>query len=262
MEEGRRLKARMPARTLLFVALAGLLVEPATAAGSGYAELRAAAVKRCEAIDPAEYQTGLALNPDGYRSYYVRSACFQRAAVEFRDESLCREVKRRWSLFSSSWGYSAKHCRQLVEEGVAGDRKALEEERSRYRQGAVRLRDFRIERNGNGRDFDIVPAFEAGWAHGYTLRFEIVEAAAGGSVLLDVNGFHLSGNDNIRVFVRQADIRQRFPGFELGRRYRVRGTLTLSVATGRMGGRWSEDFIERIFPAAQRSQMLVKDVIF
>ena len=249
-------------RALIVAACAGSLFGAGAAAGSGYAEMRAAAVKRCEAINPAEYQTGLMLNPAGYRSYYVRSACFQRAAAEFRDESLCREVKRRWSLFSSSWGYSAKHCRQLVEEAVAGDRKELEEERSRYRQGAVKLRDFRIERNGNGRDFDIVPAFEAGWAHGYTLRFEIVEAAAEGSVLLDANGFHLSGNDDIRVFVRQADIRQRFAGFELGRPYRVRGTLTLSVATGRTGGRWSEDFIERVFPAAQRSQMLVKDVIF
>jgi hypothetical protein len=252
----------LTARMLIVAAFAASLLEAGAAAGSGYAELRAAAARRCEAIDPAEYQTGLMLNPDGYRSLYVRSACFQRAAVEFRDESLCAQVKRRWSLFSSSWGYSSKHCRQLVEEAVAGDRKELEEERSRYRQGAVKLRDFRIERNGNGRDFDIVPAFEAGWAHGYALRFEIVEAAEGSSVPLASNGFYLSGDDNIRVFVRQADIRQRFPGFEPGRRYRVRGTLTLSVATGRMGGRWSDAFVERVFPAAERSQFLVKDAVF
>lgn len=252
----------MRGRALTLAALAASLLGPGAAAGSGYDELRAAAVKRCEAIDPADYQTGLMLNPDGFRSFYVRSACFQRAAVEFRDESLCAQVRRRWSLFSSSWGYSGKHCRQLVEEAVAGDRNELEEARSRYRQGAVKLRDFRVERNGNGRDFDIVPAFEAGWAHGYNLRFEIVEAAAGGSVLLDANGYYLTGNDNIRVFVRQADIRRRFPGFEPGRRYRVRATLTLGVATGRVGGRWSDAFVERVFPAADRSQALVKDVIF
>lgn len=252
----------MLARTLIFAALAGSLVEPGAAAGSGYVEMRAAAVKRCEAVDPAEYQTGLMLNPDGYRSYYVRSACFQRAAVEFRDASLCTQVKQRRSLFSSSWGYSRKHCRQLVVESVAADRKDFEEEKNRYRQGAVRLRDFRIERNGNGRDFDIVPAFEAGYAHGYMLRFEIVEGAAIGEVLLDSSGFYLSGNDNIRVFVRQADIRQRFSDFELGRPYRVRGTLTLSVATGRAGGRWSDAFVERVFPAAERSQAVVKDVAF
>ncbi len=248
--------------TLAFVALAGALPEPGTAAGSGYADLRGAAVKRCEAIDPAEYRSGMVLNPDGYRSLYVRSACFQDAAVQFRDESLCVQVKQRWSLFSSSWGYSGKRCRQLVAEAVAADRKDLDEERSRYRQGAVRLRDFRIERNGTGRDFVIIPALEPGNAHGYMLRFEIVEGAAKGDVLLDSSGFYLSGNDNIRVFVRQADIRRRFPDFELGRRYRVRGTLTLSVATGRMGGRWSDAFVERVFPAADRSQALVMDVTF
>jgi hypothetical protein len=89
-----------------------------------------------------------------------------------------------------------------------------------------------------------------------------VEGAAEASVLFDSSGYYLGGDDNIRVFVRQADIRRRFPDFELGRRYRVRGTLTLSVATGRMGGRWSDAFIERAFPAAERSQVLVKDVAF
>jgi len=34
-----------------------------------YDELRSAAVKQCQAIDPAEYQSGLFFNPDGYRSY-------------------------------------------------------------------------------------------------------------------------------------------------------------------------------------------------
>lgn len=249
-------------RFLAVVALLGLLLGPDAAGARGYVEQRSDAVKRCETVDPAEYRTGLMLNPDGYRSFYVRSACFQDAAVKFRDKSLCALVKRRWSLFSSSWGYSGSRCRTLVGEAVAEDRASLEAERGRYRQGAVKLRDFRIERNGNGRDFDIVPAFEPGWAHGYTLRFEIVEAAASGSVLLDSNGFHLSGNDNIRLFVRQADIRSRFPGFELGRPYRVRGTLTLSVATGRMGGTWSDAFVERVFPAAERSQALVRDVVF
>jgi hypothetical protein len=249
-------------RFLILVALAGPLLGPGAAAARGYVDQRAVAVKRCDATDPAEYRTGLVLNPDGYRSFYVRSACFQDAAVKFRDMSLCNKVKRRWSLFSSSWGYSGSRCRKLVEDAVAGDRKSLEEERSRYRQGAVRLRDFRIERNGNGRDFDIVPAFEPGWAHGYMLRFEIVEGAAGGSVLLDASGYHLKGDDNIRAFVRQADIRQRYPGFEPGHKYRVRATLTLSVATGRMGGLWSDAFVEHVFPAAERSQLLVKEVIF
>ena len=32
-----------------------------------YDEMRSAAVMRCQAIDPAAYQTGLLFNPDGYR---------------------------------------------------------------------------------------------------------------------------------------------------------------------------------------------------
>jgi len=249
--------------TIAFTVFTGWFFRPATAAGNNYVEMRSAAVRRCEAIDPSKYQSGLMFNPDGYRSFYVRSACFQDAAIEFREESLCAQVKRRLSLFSSSWGYSSKRCRQLVDEGIAADRKSLEETRDIYMKGAVKLRDFRVERNGNGRDFDILPFFDRGQPHGYTLRFEIIDTeATTGNVLVDSSGFYLDGNDNIRIFVRPADIRKRFPHFELGRVYRVQGTLTLSVGTGGQGGRWSNDFIERVFPAAERSQSLVKEAIF
>ena len=253
----------MLASTIAFTVVAVLAYGPAMAAGNNYVEMRLAAVRRCEAIDPSKYQSGLMFNSDGYRSFYLRSACFQDAAIKFRDESLCAQVKRRFSLFSSSWGYSSNRCRQLVAEGIAADRKVLEETRDIYMKGAVKLRDFRIECNGNGRDFDIIPFFDLGQPHGYTLRFEIIDTEpTTGSVLLDSSGFYLDGNDNIRIFVRQADISKRFPHFELGRVYRVRGTLTLSVGTGGQGGRWSDAFINRVFPVADRSQTVVKEVIF
>ena len=249
-------------RTTTMVVLAGWLIDPATAASS-YTDLRSAAVKRCEAIDPSEYQSGLALNPEGYRSFYARSACLQDAATMFRDESLCALVRERWSPFWSSWGYSGKRCRTLVAEGAATDRKALEAKRSRYLNDAVRLRDFRLERNGNGRDFDIIPSFDPGYAHGYTLRFELIgTGAAGESVPVASSGFYLRGNENIRIFVPQADIRKRFPRFALAQPYRVRGTLVLDVGNGGQGGMWSDAFIERIFPVAARSQFLVKEVTF
>jgi hypothetical protein len=235
----------------------------AEAAGNPYAEQRAYALKTCAAIDPAEYQSGLLFNPDGYRSYYRRSACFQDAAARFRDEKLCGEVKQRRSLLSSSWGYSAKRCRELVADGLAADRKELEALRSRYAKGAVRLRDFRIERNGNGRDFDIIPSFEGNYAHGYTLRFELIDLEErDGPVLLESMGFHLDGRDDIRIFVRQADIRNRFVQFEPGQRYRVRGTITLSVGYGGQNSMRSDAFIERVFPAAERSRFVEKDVTF
>ncbi|MBT8145448.1 MAG: hypothetical protein KJN90_01265, partial [Gammaproteobacteria bacterium] len=67
-------------------------------------------VASCREIDADEYQTGLLLNPEGYRTYYTRSACFQRLAIEYRNPDLCREVRRRYALFSSGWGYSARNC--------------------------------------------------------------------------------------------------------------------------------------------------------
>jgi hypothetical protein len=236
----------------------------AAAADNPYPQQRAAAVRRCEAIDPKEYRSGLLLNPEGHRSFYVRSACLQEAAVMFRDEALCEPVRERRALFSSSWGYSAKRCRELVADGIAADRQALEDMRSRHAKGAVRLRDFRIERNGNGRDFDVIPAFDPGYGHAYTLRFELIELQEGPdrAVLLASSGFHLDGTDNVRIFVRQAHIRERFPHFALERRYRVRATLTLSVGHGGPSGRWSDAFIERLFPAAERSQFVEKDVRF
>src|SRR5262245_48533473 len=102
---------------LLVLALAGLLLG-SKADAFDYAEARSKAVKACDAISPSESQSGLFFNPDGYRSFYVRSKCLQEAAVTFRDAALCEQVKQRKSLLASSWGYSAARCRQLVTDGV------------------------------------------------------------------------------------------------------------------------------------------------
>ena len=42
-------------------------------------------------------------------------------------------------------GYSRTGCRELVAQGVAEDRKTLEEIKRLYLKGAVTLRDFRVE---------------------------------------------------------------------------------------------------------------------
>ena len=154
---------------LFFPGLASILF------AADYSQLRATAIKKCEAIAPAEYQSGLFFNPDGYRSYYVRSECFQRTAVQFRDDTLCSNVKRRYSILSSSWGYSQENCRKLVAEGIAADRDSLEKVKREYRLNPVRLRDFRVERNGNGHDFDIIPSFTGSYGHGYVLRLEVLQ---------------------------------------------------------------------------------------
>jgi len=226
-----------------------------------YATLRSAALVRCEKISPSEYQSGLLFNPDGYRSYYVRSECLQRAAVQFRDDLLCTQVRRRWSLFSSSWGISPAQCSKLVSEGVAKDRAELEQTRAQYRGGTVQLQSFRVERNGNGRDFDFIPVFSNGYAHSYHLTFEILEAGKA-PILLHSDGYYLDANSNLRIYVRQADIRQRFPEFALNRRYQVRATVVLNVGMGGGAGYWSDAFIESVFPIRERSQSMTIETEF
>ena len=246
------------------IAFACLLLPGLSPANNDYEQQHAMAVSACEAIDAREYQSGLALNPDGYRSYYLRSQCYQQAAIRFRDSKLCAKVRQRRALFSSSWGYSKAHCKKRVDGEIAKDREAIEQMKRDYQQGHVRLSDFRIERNGNGRDFDIIPAFTGTGAHGYKLVFEIIRDDSGASpVLLDASGFYLEGdNSNIRVYVPQQEIRDRFPGFALDKDWQVRATLIYSIGTGSYNGKWSNAFIASYFPENARTQTRVKKIRF
>lgn len=55
--------------------IAIMVFVPRFAYANDYEELKAAASQRCSAIDASAYQTGLLFNPDGYRSFYLRSQC-------------------------------------------------------------------------------------------------------------------------------------------------------------------------------------------
>ena len=143
------------------------------------------------------------------------------------------------------------------------DRKTLEEIKRLYIKGAVTLRDFRVERNGNGRDFDIIPSFAGDYAHGYVLNLEIVPADPGKVlILLHSSGYYVDGNSNLRVFLRQDEIRKRFPDFALDRPYTVRATLILDVGSGDQSGHWSDTFIERVFPIRERAQSVTREIRF
>jgi len=255
----------MDTRYLVFAVLAlGGLSASGDPLVNKYDALRAAAVSTCQSVDAQEYQSGLYFNPDGYRSYYARSMCYQKAAITFRDLELCALVKRRLALFSSSWGYSKSNCRKLVSGGIAQDREVLDRMKKDYEQSHVHLADFRIERNGNGRDIDIIPNFSGEGAHPYELRFEILrEDSNSPPVLIDASGFSLKGaGDNIRIFVRTSDIRRRFPGFALNQTWPVRATLIYSAGTGTYQGQWSPDFIESRFPVKERTQILTRGIRF
>lgn len=251
---------------LLRLALLAIVACPlasAAALTNDYDQRRARAVASCEAIDAAKFQTGLLFNPDGYRSYYVRAECFQDAAVLYRDEALCAQARQRRSLFWSSWGVAPARCRELVRKGLEADRAQLEEMRRLYLAAPLTIQRFQIERNGNGRDFDIIPTFGGAYAHGYQLTFEILDPDAGRQpALLHSNGYYVSANANMRLFVRQSDVRQQLPDLVPRRAYPVRATMTLDVGNGGPAGYWSTAFVERIFPVRERSQSITQNVQF
>lgn len=230
---------------------------------SDYDRQRTSAIAKCEAIRPSDYQTGVLFNPAGYRSYYVRSVCFQETAVRFRDDSLCSQVRQRWSLFFSSWGYSSTRCRDLVRQGAAADVTTLEEMKRLYEAGGIVIRDFRIEPNGNGRDFDIIPSLAGTYSHRYRLTFEILDPdGSRPPALLYADGQYLDANSNLRLYIRQSDLRQRLPNLAPGRSCRVRATVSLDIGTGGPSGYWSPAFLERVFAARERTRSLTKDVRF
>ena len=119
---------------------ASVLVATAQTSAPTYDTAKAAAVKTCEGIDANESRSGLAFNPDGYRSYYVRSECLQKTSVQFRGPVLCDRVRQRRALLSSSWGYSPGNCRTLVGQAIDADRKEIPEIRREYVSRSMVLR--------------------------------------------------------------------------------------------------------------------------
>jgi hypothetical protein len=127
----------------------------------------------------------------------------------------------------------------------------------------MRLRDFRVERNGNGRDFDVLPSFTGSQGQGHRFRLEAVGAGPGGrDALLHASGYYVDPRNSLRIFVRQAEIRQQIPSFALGRPYAVRLTLVFDVGHGGPAGYWSDAFVESVFPARERTQFLEREVRF
>jgi hypothetical protein len=241
--------------------LATLVIAVAQTQAPTYDTARATAVKTCEAIDANQSQSALAFNPDGYRSYYVRSECLQRAAVQFRDLTLCDRVRQRRALLWSSWGYSPENCRTLVGQAIDADRKEIEEIRRTYLAKSMVLRDFRIERNGNGRDYEVIPSFEGTDGHGYMIAIEIVPLT-GRPMAIHTNGYYVDPRSALHIFIPLSDIKTRVPGFEPGRAYRVRATATFTLSASDGSRFMSDQFLERLFPLAERVRSVAKDIRF
>src|SRR3546814_5842882 len=88
-------------------------------------DVKASEVERCRRMDPADYVTGLLFNPPGMKTYFKRSSCLQAIAVDYRDASLCEEVRERKSLFFDGSAISRASCERRVEEGARSDPKVI-----------------------------------------------------------------------------------------------------------------------------------------
>jgi hypothetical protein len=226
-----------------------------------YEAARAAALKSCEAIDASAYRSGLAMNPDGYRSFYLRSECLQRTAVRFRDAVPCDRVVRRRALFSSSWGYSPQNCRTLVDRGIEEDRREIAELRQRFLSEAMVLRDVVVLRNGNGRDYDVKPVFAGASGTGYIITVEIT-APDGRTIPIHTNGYYADPRSELTLFIRREEIVARVPAFAPGAAYQVRVTTTYSLPAPSDARFMSDTFVEKTFPLRERQRTITRDVRF
>jgi hypothetical protein len=80
--------------------------------------------------------------------------------------------------------------------------------------------------------------------------------------LLHSAGYYVDPVSRLRLYVPQAEIRERLPGFALGRTYTVRATVLLEIGEGGQPGYWSPGFIERVFPVRERVHTLTRRVTF
>src|SRR3546814_4174525 len=133
-------------------------------------DVKASEVERCQRMDPADYVTGLLFNPSGMKTYFKRSSCLQAIAVDYRDASLCEDVRERKSLFFDGSAISRASCERRVEERARSDPTVIISD-------IHRLADVPYFRNGNGRDIAVRVGFSGCYRPQYDLTGSMVEEA-------------------------------------------------------------------------------------
>ena len=123
------------------------------------------------------------------------------------------------------------------------------------------MRDFRIERNGNGRDYDVMPSFKGADGHGYMIAIEILPPG-GRPVAVHTNGYYVDPRSSLQLFIPQQEIKAAFPAFEPGRSYQVRATATFTLPAGGGSRFMSDAFLENIFPLRERTRAVTREIRF
>lgn len=211
------------AATVCVAAKPALAADPSAAAltsGCRACERKAADVARCDGIDPAAYFTGMLFNPQGMQTGYERASCFNRLALEYRDLSLCAEVRERGSLFFDGSALSRQACEQRVREAAAGDRQVVIAD-------IHRLDEVQWFRNGNGRDFDVHVRTVGSYAHRYALTVQMLDAGGRRRTLWHREIGLRAGNIGPRALVRSADMDAAAAALGVQPPYRLRVSLAL-----------------------------------
>lgn len=218
-------------RWLAIAGIATLLAlaggRPGIAAGfrCNACDLKAADVERCRRIDPAEYSTALLFNPPGMTTLFKRSSCLQRIAVEYRDASLCAEVRERKSLFFDGSAISRASCEERVRERVRDDPKVVIAD-------IHRLADVAYFRDGNGRDIDVRVGVSGSHRHRYELMVAMVDEAGSVIETLHRRDYQLGPDAGpLHVLVRQAQVAAVAGALGLESPYRFQVTLALVEPT-------------------------------
>ncbi len=242
----------MPRRNLAFLVICGLLLSAYVQAD--YRERLAAAKARCETIPARKSHTALWFNPEGYRSYYERSMCYQELALHFRQPQFCQRVRQRRSLFGSSWGYSEQQCGKLVRQAISQDAASIEKLRDIYIHNPVQLIGVKLRQDGNGRDLDVLPVFSAGARQAYRFSVFIVDARGQRHRLIE-QAFSLGqAKPSIVLFVKRGKVMRAAPGFSPSAPKLWVFELELVLPAGRGQALWPPAWLENRWPRAQRVQ--------
>lgn len=67
-------------------------------------------METCNKISTFSYDTGLIFNPENKQTFYLKSECYLKVAVEERDSTICNKVIERKSIFFNGTGISKNSC--------------------------------------------------------------------------------------------------------------------------------------------------------
>lgn len=180
-------------------------------------------VETCESISSRAYETGLIGNSKNYQTYYFRSECYQKMAIQNRDDKLCEQVKERKSMFFNGSAISQQACLTAVKNQESKDFTERVKPESVHKIEKVEISLT------PARDFD-VKVFPAGTLWGtYKFSVSLLDNSGKFIGILDELDTHLSDRkDPLSTTIYRQKIQQ-LVGSQLksGQTYNVQVSLKL-----------------------------------